>query len=110
MLGPIIDYRGRVMGKKFIPAALLFLGLAACQTAPPAPGAASIAPSASLPSPPAGAAHFVVDPARSDVRFLVYKAGALSAFGYNHVIRARGFAGDVYLAQDFAASTFSLTL
>ena len=98
------------MGKRFIPAVLFFLGLAACQTAPVAPGAASVAPTTPLPAPAVGAARYVVDPARSEVRFLVYKAGALSAFGYNHVIRARGLAGDVYLADDFSASTFSLTM
>lgn len=98
------------MGKKFIPAAFLVLGLVACQTAPPVPGAASVAPTVPLPAPAAGAVHYVVDPARSEVRFLVYKAGALSAFGYNHVIRARELTGEVYLARDFPASTFSLTL
>lgn len=97
------------MHKSFIPLGFALL-LAACQTAPVSVGAGSAAPTLPLPAPAAGAVHYSVDPARSDVRFLVYKAGPLAAFGYNHVIRARGIQGDVYLASDFAASSFSLTL
>ncbi|HLW75144.1 MAG TPA: YceI family protein [Gammaproteobacteria bacterium] len=97
------------MRKAFIPlwAALL---LAACQTAPVTVGAGSTPPTLPLPQPAAGAVHYAVDATRSDVRFLVYKAGPLAAFGYDHVIRARGIQGDVYLASDFPASSFSLVL
>lgn len=97
------------MHKSFIPAGLALL-LAACQTAPVSVGAGSAVPTLPLPAPAAGAVHYTVDASRSDVRFLVYKAGPLAAFGYDHVIRARGIRGDVYLASDFAASSFSLTL
>lgn len=82
--------------------------LAACQSAPVAVTAPALAPLPSL--PPAGAVHYAVDAERSDVRFLVYKAGALSSFGHDHVIAARGIQGDVYLAPAFADSGFSLTL
>ncbi|MGE5624071.1 MAG: YceI family protein [Bacillota bacterium] len=99
------------MRKVFIPAGLALFCLAACQTAPVAIGnttqPASGSPAA---SPAPDAVRYTVDAARSDVRFLVYKAGPLAAFGYNHVIRARNIAGDVYLAPDFPASSFSLTL
>jgi len=98
------------MRKTFIPALGLALLLAACQTAPVSVGAGTVAPSAPLPQPPAGAEHYSVDAAHSDVRFLVYKAGPLAAFGYNHVVRAHGIQGDVYLASDFSASSFSLVL
>ncbi len=93
----------------FIPAALLAL-LAACQSAPVAvTGAApALAPLPAL--PPAGAVHYAVDAERSDVRFLVYKAGALASFGHDHVIAARGIQGDVYLAPVFTDSGFTLTL
>ena len=84
--------------------------LAACQSAPLAvTGAApTLAPLPSL--PPAGAVHYAVDADRSDVRFLVYKTGALASFGHDHVIAARGIQGDVYLAPVFADSGFTLTL
>jgi len=102
------------MGKTFIPRLFaVFLGatlLAACQTAPSISGAAAPA-TAPLPAlPVAGAIHYVLDAGHSDVRFLVYRAGALASFGHNHVIQAKEMSGDVYLAPDFQASGFSLTL
>ena len=97
-------------GIPIIPAFVATLLLAACQSAPTAPQGAAPARTP-LPSlPPAGAVHYIVDPDRSDVRFLVYKAGALSSFGHDHVIAARGIQGDVYVAANFADSGFILTL
>ncbi len=88
-----------------------FLLLAACQTAPMRSTGASTAPAGSLPGQPAaGAVHYTVDSAHSDVRFLVYKAGPLAAFGHDHVVQAREFTGDVYLATDLDASSFALVL
>jgi hypothetical protein len=81
--------------------------LAGCQTAPTAPHVA-LAPLPSLPVP--GAEHLVVRPELSEVRFLVYRAGALAAFGHDHVIQAKDIRGDVYLAKDFQSSGFSLSL
>ena len=92
-----------------VSAALLFC-MAGCQTVPgvsttSAPSAAPLPP---LPVP--GAVHYVIDSKLSDVRFLVYKAGALASFGHDHVVQATDMQGDVYLAADFQASGFSLTL
>ena len=98
------------MRKTFIPVLALALLLAACQTAPVSVGVGTTAPVSSLPQPAPGAEHYSVDAARSDVRFLVYKAGPLAFIGYNHVVRAHGIQGDVYLAPDFAASSFSLVM
>jgi len=105
-----------MMGRRFIPRLLAALPaaaallLAACQTAPTGVSAAApaAAPLPVLPVP--GAAHYVVNAALSDVRFLVYRAGALASFGHNHVIQAKQMSGDVYLAPDFQASGFALTL
>ena len=100
----------------FIPRRLLALSLvltglllAACQTAPTTThGTEALAPLPTLPVP--GAAHYVVHAELSDVRFLVYRTGALASFGHNHVIQAKDIHGDVYLADDFQASGFSLDL
>lgn len=65
------------------------------------------------PLPPlvtAGATHYVIRPELSDLRFLVYRAGPLASFGHNHVVRAHGIHGDVYLNRDFARSGFVFTL
>jgi len=65
------------------------------------------------PLPPlitAGAVHYSIRPGLSDIRFLVYRTGPLAAFGHNHVIRASGIRGDVYLNRDFALSGFDFTL
>lgn len=100
-----------MLKRLFIPAAAgAALLLGACQTAPVVVTAAApaLAPLPALPR--AGAMHYVVDAEQSDVRFLVYKAGALSSFGHDHVIAARGIQGDVYLAPVFADSGFTLTL
>lgn len=91
--------------------ALLALLLAACQSAPVTTAGGSVAPSGNLPAQPAeGATRYEVDAERSEVRFLVYKAGAMSAFGHDHVIQARHIKGEVYLASKFEESSFSLTL
>ena len=98
------------MRKTFIPLGVALL-LTACQTAPVSVGAGSAAPTLPLPTLAAGALHYAVDADRSDVRFLVYKGGPLAAVvGYDHVVRARGIQGDVYLASDFPTSSFSLVL
>lgn len=110
--GPI---RGKdMMGRRFIPCLLTALLtscallLSACQTVSVGGSTAATATLPALPVP--GATHYVVNAALSDVRFLVYRAGPLASFGHNHVIQAKALSGDVYLAQDFQASGFTLTL
>ena len=85
------------------------LSLGACQTAPVTGGVAA-ATGPLPPLPVQGTVHYVLDATRSDVRFLVYRAGVLASFGHNHVIEAKDLHGDVYLADDIRASGFSLTL
>jgi polyisoprenoid-binding protein YceI len=101
----------RKLSIPLLAAALLAALLAACGTAPTRSTGASTEARGELPSQPAaGAAHYAVDPDKSDVRFLVYKAGPLAAFGHDHVVQAKDFKGEVWLASDFTASSFALTL
>ena len=94
-----------------VAALALVVSLAACQTAPTvSTGTAAPAQAALPPLPVAGAEHYVLQAGLSDVRFLVYRAGALASFAHDHVVLAKDITGDVYLAQDFQASGFSLTL
>ena len=51
-----------------------------------------------------------VDSSRSELRLLVYRAGALSNLGHNHVIVNRSLNGSIDVAPQFGASTFSLNV
>jgi len=85
------------------------LSTAGCQQAPveiPEPATASPLPA--LPAPPADAVPFKVNTEESDLRVIVYRGGPLAKFGHNHVLRAGDLRGDVYLAREFARSTFNL--
>jgi polyisoprenoid-binding protein YceI len=62
---------------------------------------------------PAQAQHsgtYEIDPARSELHWRVYSAGALSGLGHNHVIAARGISGRVQLAEPMQDSQFSLQI
>lgn len=87
--------------------ALLLLTVAGCTSV-------TTRPQASLPRLPplvtAGAVHYAIRSEGSNVRFLVYRAGPLAAFGHNHVIHAATLHGDVYLNNQFSLSGFSITL
>lgn len=97
------------MRKLIVPIYVLTLvALAGCHTAPSKPG--SNAPQGEVGKPAAGAAKYSVDADHSEVRFLVYKGGALSAFGHDHTVDAHGFKGEVYLASSFTESSFNLSL
>jgi polyisoprenoid-binding protein YceI len=79
--------------------------LAACG-APQARRGHDVAPAA--PEPLAGVTAYRVDPARSEVRLLVYRAGPLAQFGHNHVIVNRAVGGWVDAAEPASAASFSL--
>jgi polyisoprenoid-binding protein YceI len=53
--------------------------------------------------------RYVVDPAASELHWLVYKAGALSRLGHNHTIATGDLSGTVTVNRnDLAASRFEL--
>ena len=88
---------------------LLLLGgvlLAACAgPRPRADGAASTSagldfPQAFYRAPPAEGRVFRLDPARSEVQVLVFRAGALARRGHNHLLRAQAFQGAVFVPAD----------
>lgn len=51
-----------------------------------------------------------IDPAQSELRVLVYRAGAMAKFGHNHVIANRMLTGRIDFAGTATASTFSITI
>ena len=58
-----------------------------------------------------GQAVYKIDPAASDVHWLVYKAGALARLGHNHVISAPQLSGTVTVnGADLAGSRFELEI
>lgn len=81
----------------------LLVGCAPAGRAPPPPERV-------LPAPPVAAAgrHYRIDAARSDVRILIYRSGALARFGHNHVLRVVGLEGEIWLPADPAAAQFTL--
>jgi hypothetical protein len=97
--------------KSFGIAALALL-LVSCGAPRPRPVSPRIppAPSALSQVPPAGTTMYRIDPGQSELRVLVYRAGAMARFGHNHVIANRMLTGRIDFAGTAAASTFSITI
>lgn len=95
---------------KRIAGAVLVLCLAACAAPrprpvtpwPPSPSTGSLQ---SLPAP----GEYRIDSAGSELRLLVYRAGALSNLGHNHVMVNHAVSGLVQIGNSVAASSFSLS-
>lgn len=69
-------------------------------TGTPAPGW----PTPNAPAP----GTYRIDPSGSELRLLVYRAGALASLGHNHVIQNPSVTGSVDVATTLGASSFSL--
>lgn len=96
---------------KRIAIALVVLGLAACgapRTHPPAPHSFEQPKLEGQPLPAPGT--YRIDPSKSELRVLVYRAGALASFGHNHVMVNRALSGTVQLAATWQASSFSISV
>jgi polyisoprenoid-binding protein YceI len=90
-------------------AAMLALTLAACgapKSRPSSPPGAG--PSAQPPSTPANV--YRIDPAHSELRVLVYRAGPMAALGHDHVIVNRALGGWVQFGGTATAAALSLTV
>jgi hypothetical protein len=91
--------------------AVLLLVLTACGAPRPHPAVRQPATqpvASSLALPPAGI--YPIDSGNSELRVLVYRAGAFARLGHNHVIVNRAVSGSVRLAATVTASSFSLTV
>jgi hypothetical protein len=94
---------------KQIAGSVLVLSLAACaaprprQVTPWLPGQTSLQ---SLPAP----GEYPIDSGSSELRLLVYRAGALSNLGHNHVMVNRAVTGRVQIGSSVSASSFSLNV
>ncbi|HTV98573.1 MAG TPA: YceI family protein [Steroidobacteraceae bacterium] len=68
---------------------------------------------APAPTAPVGApagAGYRIDPAHSELRVLVYRAGIMSALGHNHVIVNRALEGWVRFTGSASGAAFALTV
>jgi hypothetical protein len=55
-------------------------------------------------------ANYRIDPALSELRVLVYRAGVMASLGHNHVIVNRNIGGSVSFAGDPASAALALSL
>lgn len=96
---------------KSVAIAGLLLMMAACGAPRPHPSAQPpAAQPATSPQPLPAAGTYQVDSAKSELRVLVYRAGALARLGHNHVLVNRAVSGTVRIAASMASSSFSLSL
>jgi len=97
---------------KTLQRSLLFplLALAACQSTVPVEHTAAPAPRARAEARlPVGAQRYAVQSAQSEIRLLVYRAGALARFGHNHVIVGPA-RGEIWAGRTAAESGFLLEI
>ncbi len=95
---------------KFLLAGLAWLAIAACaprRAETPAPGPATTAPRAAIPS---GAREYEVDPDASVVTMLVRRGGKLSGFGHVHVVTSANETGRVWFGATPDLSGFEVRL
>lgn len=100
--------------RAFNDAALLvtLLGLLAACTAPPTtrapPAAAPPAAPRAAPAPAPAARLYRIDPASSDVRIFVTRAGPLAKLGHDHVIDAHALSGWARYSGSLDQASFAL--
>jgi polyisoprenoid-binding protein YceI len=84
------------------------LGLAACQTSPPADPRPALDPAGQPVAIPAGAVEHRVVAEESLLQIQVYRGGPMARLGHNHVIASRHLEGSVYLTEDPARTRFDI--
>jgi polyisoprenoid-binding protein YceI len=79
-----------------------------------APGPREAPPSAVVPATPgatpSAAARYAVDPARTEIRILTFRAGPLARLGHSHVLLSRDVRGWIAVPDDPGAAAFELEL
>jgi polyisoprenoid-binding protein YceI len=98
-------------GLKLAALGLLIAGCGAPPARLPSPHPDAVPPA----SPPAAApaaqgARYRIDSAHSELRVLVYRAGAMAALGHDHVIVNRALEGWVTFSGEVASAVFFLTV
>lgn len=84
-----------------IAAALSLFVIVSSLTAPAETEArAGIEPTEMISSPIAGALHYRIDPAKSNITIRATRSGLLKAFGHDHTIAVRDFTGDAEITPD----------
>jgi len=103
---------GELLVLKSVGIAVLALLLISCGAPRPRPVSPQPAPASSAPpaAPRAGTTLYRIDPAQSELRVLVYRAGAMAKFGHNHVIANRMLSGRIDFAGTATASSFSISI
>lgn len=94
---------------KLYGAAALALLLAACGAPKPRQSVPHGAIAAATPESNVGLVYHI-DPAQSELRILVYRAGPIAALGHNHVIVNRAVSGSVEYAGSASSASFSWTM
>jgi len=84
------------------------LGLAACQTSPPAVPQAKTAAAPFRMTAPANAREYRIVAADSVLQILVYRGGPMARLGHNHVITSHHLEGPVFMAEDPSQSRFDI--
>lgn len=96
---------------RLVRVAVAVAALAGCTPAPrPSAGPPVGVEPARVPGATASGPRYAVQPTRSEVRVLTFRAGPLARLGHSHVLISRDVTGTVSWADDVAATSFELTL
>jgi polyisoprenoid-binding protein YceI len=98
--------RTAIRGLLWLGPAALLAGCASAPTGPVAPAASGEADAATV-APP-GTRAFDIDPERTTVTMLVYRAGPLARLGHNHAITSDTESGQVWLGTSPKSSGFEI--
>jgi len=96
-------------GSRLALASLILMGLAACQTSPPAAQIPAARPAPEPPALPAGAHEYQVVAEQSLLQIMVYRGGTMARLGHNHVIASRQLEGSVYVTEDPTQTRFNIS-
>lgn len=105
--------RGTLTHLASIAAGLTLLYLAGCQTLPDYPTttiATSQTPARETALATDKTVRYEIRSDLSDIRFLVFKAGALAKLGHNHVVQAKSIRGEIRLEPNIHESSFSIEI